>query len=474
MHQLSILDWAVLGIYLSLVLFNGIRASRKVKGLSDYSIASKSYPAIIVFATLSAAYIGGGFTIGLAEKTFSLGLFSVIALWGFSTKEILIAKYIAPRMQRFENAMSIGEIMGKLYGKGARLFTGFAGMLVCAGIAGAQFAAFGTIVGLLLDIPPIIGVLGGAVIVMFYSTLGGMRSVVANDTMHFIVLAISLPIVCFLGLHAVGGISHLMETLPPESLTLDTTKLSWFALSMLFLSFFFGETLVPPYVQRLLIGRTLEQTAKGTLWSGLMSIPFFLMVGVIGLVALALSPDLQPTIALPYVIKTVMPIGLKGLAIAGMLAVVMSSADAFLNSAAVLGVHDVLRSLRKKSLTSKQELLYTRLATLIIGGIGLLFALISASALDILLIAYNFWTPFIIVPLVAGILGFYATARTFWISSTIGIGTVIIISALLDTSPHFDATIAGIAANLAAFILCSLWTKNTVVPPLETIPVKAE
>lgn len=85
------IDYIILFLYLAAILGNGLRMSRKVRSLADYATGGKSYTAAAVFATLSAAFIGGGFTIGLAEKVFSLGLIYVIVLWGFSCKEVLIA-----------------------------------------------------------------------------------------------------------------------------------------------------------------------------------------------------------------------------------------------------------------------------------------------------------------------------------------------------------------------------------------------
>ena len=75
----------------------------------------------------------------------------------------------------------------------------------------------------------------------------------------------------------------------------------------------FGETLVPPYVQRLCIGKTAAEAARGTLLSGLFSIPFFAVTGLIGLVALAIDPALDSNLAMPHVVVTVMPPVLKGL-----------------------------------------------------------------------------------------------------------------------------------------------------------------
>lgn len=446
-----IFDYLIVILYFCAVLGNGLYMSRKVHSLSDYAAGGKSYTAFAIFATLSSSFIGGGFTIGLAEKVFSLGLIYVIALWGFSFKEILIAHYIAPRMTQFREALSVGEMMGMLYGQKVRVFTGIASVLVCAGIAGAQFAGLGYILNVLLGMPQWIGALLGAALVITYSSLGGMKAVVANDILHFSVLIMALPLVLLFGLVEIGGVSQL-----PDFSNWNPTALPLLTLFGIFLNFFFGETLVPPYVQRLLIGKTTKETAKGTLWSGLLSFPFFLMIGFIGIIALQKNPDLNPNFALPYVINTFLPVGIKGLVIAGMVAVVMSSADSFLNAAGISATHDVLKPLRGKDFLHKEELVASRLTTLIVGVCGVGFALSTESVIDILLETYNFWTPFILVPLVGGILGFTASARVFWIASFVGMASVLLARTyageILGTG-HFDAAIIGITMNFLTFSL---------------------
>lgn len=455
------LDYAIIIGYFLLILCVGIFVSRKVKNFDDYSTGNRNYTAPIIFATLSASFIGGGFTNGLAEKVFTMGLVYVVALWGFSLKEILVATLIAPRMTPFKQARSVGDIMGQLYGQYAKIFTGVAATAVAAGIAGAQFAAFGYVLNVLLGIPPVLGVLIGTIIVVTYSTLGGLKSVVTNDVIHFVVLIIALPIVFILGLKQVGGFSHIMQSVPAEHMSF-LGGISWIALIGLFLNFFFGETLVPPYVQRLLIGRDFKETAKGTLWSGLLSIPFFVLVGIIGLIALTLKPDLNPNLALPYVINTVMPVGLKGLAIAGMMAVVMSSADSFLNSAAISATHDVIKPIlakRQVILKNHMELKLSRIVTLLTGILGAIFAISTKSALDILLLAYNFWTPFILVPLIAGIWEIKISNKGFWMSVLAGIvGTMLWLIGVGETV--LNGAIIGIAINFVTFITFYLIEKR--------------
>jgi len=466
MESFSVIDIVILWAYLLVILGVGIRASRSVSNLQDYSVGGRSYSAFFVFATLSASFIGGGFTMGLAEKVFTLGFAYVVALWGFSFKEILTALFIVPRMEPFKKAMSVGDIMGQLYGPNAKIFTGVAGALVCAGIAGAQFSAFGHMTHILLGIPISMGILLGALIVIFYSTLGGMRSVVINDTIHFCVLIVALPLVALFGLFYVGGFDSLWSKIPATHENLFTS-VPPFVLLGLFLSFFFGETLVPPYVQRLLIGKTLTATARGTLFSGIMSIGFFLIVGFIGLIALAIHPEINPNLALPTVIQTVMPVGLKGLAIIGLMAVLMSSADSFLNAAAVSATHDGLKPLRRHPLSEKQELWLTRWATFTMGAAAVFFSLRSESALDALLYAYNFWTPFILVPLVGGILGYKASPRTFWISSSAGIFGMMGWQMFVQSTGNFDTAIAGIFFNFITFAVLRSLESSKLSPQVE-------
>ncbi len=444
------LDTIVIIFYFVAVLMIGIKVGRSVKTAQDFTTGNRSYSAAIIFATLSSAFIGGGFTSGLAEKVFSVGIVYVVAMWGFSLKEIWVATVIAPRMVAFKDAVSVGDIMGRLYGPRARILTGLASALVCAGIAGAQFGAFGYILEVLMGIQPIYGVLLGAIIVILYASLGGMKAVVANDVIHFCVLIIALPLVFIFGLIHGGGMTSIIET-TPNSHWMVFDQMPILAVLGLFLNFFFGETLVPPYVQRLLIGRNFKETARGTLWSGLLSIAFFALVGGIGLIALHINPAINPNLALPYVISTVMPVGLKGLAIAGMIAVIMSSADAFLNAAAIAITQDIVIPLKQGMLSSKKELAISRLSSLLIGLAAVIFSLSIGSVLDILLYAYNFWTPFILVPLVAGILGYRGSAKCFWYGACGGIGSVIVWNLWLSEATGIDGALVGIAANFVIF-----------------------
>lgn len=440
-------------VYLILVLFIGLWAGRGIRGMKDFALAGKSFGMLVIFATLSASFIGGGFSMGNAEKVFLIGIGNIVALWGFSIKEILVARYIAPRMMRYPEAISVGDIMYQHYGKGARIFSGVFSMALCAGILGAQIGAMGYVFNLFLEIDRVWGILIGCGIVIAYATVGGMRSVVWTDIIQFIVLAIGIPLTVYYGLQAVGGWQAMTESLPAGHLSLPTEPLAIIALLSLFLVFMLGETLVPPYLQRLLIGKDQASVVRGTLLSGLFSIPFFAITGLIGLIALALQPQLDANLAMPYVIQQAVPPILQGIVAAAIVSIIMSSADSFLNSASIAFSNDIVAPLRKTKLSSVAELKVARWVTLLVGTLSVIFALSIDSVIDILIVAYNFWAPTVLVPLIMAIMGGYVSKKRFVGGAIAGISVTILWNSVMQSPFGIDGLVLGTFANWLAFVL---------------------
>jgi SSS family solute:Na+ symporter len=445
------LDYAIIIFYLSAVLLLGLWSGKGMKSLQDFAVSHRSYTSMVIFATLSASFIGGGFSIGNAEKVFRLGIVNIVALWGFSLKEILVAKFIAPRMGNFPDVISTGDIMERGYGKAAKVVTGFLSVLFCAGIVGAQVRAMGLIFNVFLGIEPIWGILIGCGIVIAYSTVGGMRAVVLTDVIQFCVLAVGLPAALVFGMVKLGGFSAIRAAAPAGHFSIPGEAMTIGAFLSLFLTFLLGETLVPPYVQRLFIGKDATHTARGTMLSGIFSIPFFAITGAIGLVALALDPKLNPNLAMPYVIRTVLPAGVRGIVIAGVISIVMSSADSFLNGAATGCSNDLVKPLRKNPLSKRKELLLAKLTNCFVGVLAVIFAIKISSVLDILIYAYNFWAPVVLVPLAAVLLGIRVTKAGFLAGAVAGAAGVLIWSIVLRAPMGVNGLVIGVFCNLIAF-----------------------
>ncbi|MDP2644409.1 MAG: hypothetical protein Q8P24_05685, partial [Desulfobacterales bacterium] len=211
---------------------------------------------------------------------------------------------------------------------------------------------------------------------------------------------------------------------------------------------------VPPYVQRLFISKDTRAIKNGTLWSGLFSIPFFFMTGAIGLVALALFPAIDANLALPYMIKNTMPVVLKGVVISGVISIVMSSADSFLNAAAVSFVRDIVDPLTKGKLN---EFLLVKAINLAVGMIAVVFAVNIRSILDILIYSYNFWSPILLIPLVAGIMGMKVGPRNFYWGMAGGIFGVAGWNLIFNSPLGIDGLIIGVLLNGLFFTVSGRW-----------------
>jgi len=450
------LDISVVLAYLACLLALGIYGS-KVKNYDQYTAGGRQYSAFVIFATLTASYVGGGFTIGLSAKTFSYGILYIIAMFGFSIKEMLIAKYLAPRMAYFQqHCATTGDIMALSYGKVGRVFTGIASVIVCGGIIGAQFAACGNILHTFFELKFAHGVILTAIVITFYVSLGGLKSVIHTNIFNLVILVVMILLMFIFGFKKIGGLEPFLS-IPPEHYFTPTGGFGYLTFIVLFLSFFFGETLVPPYTQRLLIGTSTLETKYGTFYSGIVSVFLFSIIGVIGMIAYILNNNLDPNLAFPYIVAEVLPSGIRGFGIAAMLAIIVSSADAFLNAISVAIKKDVLEPLfGEKDDTLKENLHSSRIITIITGIIATVFAISTESVLDILLYSYQFWTPFILVPLVAAIYRIQTSKRIFLISSLIGIATVILWNSFntyaTPVNGSLEGVILGILMNFISFV----------------------
>lgn len=449
-------DAIVIILYLSGVLLMGLWYSRGLKGFAEFAVADKSYSTWIIMATLSASFIGGGFSIGNAEKVFLFGILNIFALWGFSFKEMFMARFIAPRMDRYSEVLTVGDIVQIHYGEKAKIFTGAFAVVFCAGVLGAQVGAMGYIFQVFLDLPQTVGILIGCGIVIFYSTYGGLKAIVFTDVVQFLLLIVGIPLTLIIGLQYVGGWAQFAESVPPAHTAIFASRYYTIpAFIALFLSFMLGEALIPPYLQRLLIGRSPRDVQRGVMGSAILSFPFFAISGSIGLLALLIEPGLNPNLALPFVIQQVLPVGLRGLVVAGMISIVMSSADSFLHSATISFVHDVVKPLFKNTFTKKGTLTLTRGVNVLVGSLAVFFALRLESIIDILLHAYGFWAPVILIPLVSAIMGFRTRPMFFLLSGVGGFLTVLLWNFLPENLHVVDGLIPGVFVNALIFFLGS-------------------
>ncbi len=443
------LDIAIVAGYLAVLLYIGLRGGRQVKSAADFTATGGRYGTGVIFATLAASFIGGGFSSGNASESFSRGIGSTLALTGFAFAMIAIGRFLAGGVARFEGVSTVGGILETQYGRGARVLCGGFAFLSCAGVVAAQMEAMGLTFRTLLDVPPWVGVLIGFGIVLVYTAFGGMQSVIAADVVQFALLAVGMPLLLLGGLHRAGGIAAVARALPPAYWNPLNGTTAWGFLS-LFLALAVGEALAPPYTQRLLLGRTPAITARATVLSGVFAVPFFVVTGLIGLTAYALDPTGEAATAMPRMILAVLPLGLRGLVMAAMVSIILSAADSFLNGAAIGLVCDVVMPLFPNT-SPQSQLRLLRYSTLLIGGAAVVLTFLLPGIFNILLAAYSFWCPVMLVPLAAAFRGVSITRRGFYAAVWAGLGSSLFWTLLLCEPFGISGSIIGLFVNAGVF-----------------------
>ncbi|MDO4562835.1 MAG: sodium:solute symporter family protein [Clostridia bacterium] len=448
-------DWVIIALYLLCVIAVGLAVSGKVRTAKDFAVSTSTYGAFVLFATLSAAFIGGGFSMGNASKVAQYGVGNIVALFGFSVSIVIVACALVPKTVNFSTCTSTGEIMRYVYGTRAQAVTGMFSFLLCAGVLGAQASAMGYMFNVFLGIDKNSGIVIGCIAVMLCSAFGGMRAVVATDVIQFIVLAVGTPMLLYFVYDAAGGSAEIMQNLPGE-LFCVTNGYNIGGFVSLFLTFALGEALVPPYLQRLLMGKDVKTTKKATLMSAFLSVPYFTITGLVGLFALSYFSKMgnisDTNSIMQAAIKAVMPSGLRGLVVASMFAVVITTADSFLNSASVSLVTDTITPIFGERRNPAAQLFLMRVAGVFTGIMAIVTAIKIPNVLDVLTFAYGFWSPMILVPLAGAILTGRGSEKQFFASIFSGAMTALIWKIGLGNPFDIDGSIIGFFSNAAVYM----------------------
>ncbi|MBN8827243.1 MAG: sodium:solute symporter family protein [Sphingobacteriia bacterium] len=455
--QMLNVDSIIVFLYLLLTLIVGMYSGRNIKNMKEFAIGDRKFSTSALTATFTATWIGAGVTIGIHEKVYQHGIIWMFIFMG-EVAEIFIYRLFVPYMGKFKGNFSAAEILGKWYGPKARLITGLCTALYCMGLIGAQLGAVGYLFKEFFNISPELGIIIGAGIVVMYSSFGGIKAVTYTDVIQFAFFIVAIPLIANVLLGHVGGYKELITRVPSEHFKLLPEYGNSTQYLLLLIVFFAIPSWDPSFVQRILMSKDKYQMAGSFNGATLVLILFYLVCTQIALSVLVLKPDLDPNNILYYVINNYLPTGIKGLGIAGLLAVIMSTADSYLNTSSVALIHDVINPLRRESLNSKQELVTTKFTSLIMGISAILVAVSFESIVDIMLKTWVLWVPIVVVPMTAAVINIRSNSQTFVISSIVGISTAILWTALgYEDKTEIEPVIPGLVANLIVFTLLSYY-----------------
>ena len=421
------LDIAIVVGFLIVTLVVGLGHGKGIKNIKDYALGGRNFSTGALVATLVATWIGGSaFFIDLS-KTYSDGLSYIIPVYGEALSFIIMAYIFVPRMGEFLGKISIAEAMDGLYGNKVRLIVAITGTIGAMGGIAVQFKVFGSIVSYFLNFSAFEGIVISAFIVTLYSAFGGIRAVTFTDILQLFTFGFAIPILgVMIWNHAYyEGFSFANSMQDPKfNFEIVFSKENPELLSIIALMLYFAlPGMKPAIFQRISMGSNIKQVQKAFIIASGLIVFITLASQWIPFLLFNINSHLEYDQLFGYIIENYTYIGLKGLMIAGIMAMTMSTADSHINASAVLFAHDICRPL---NIGKSKELLISKIFALFLGIGGIILAVSARDLLDVVLTANSFYIPVVTIPVMLTILGFRSSTKSVLIGMTAGFTTVII------------------------------------------------
>jgi solute:Na+ symporter, SSS family len=446
--QLTSLDWTIIALYFVVIIaaatWATLRERRDGRETSaDYFLAGRNTGWFIIGASLFASNIGSEHLVGLAGTGAASGVavaqFEILAAFML----LLLGWVFAPFYLR-SGVFTMPEFLERRYSPAARWYLAGISILgyVLTKISVTIFAG-GIVFEALLGIDFWTGALIVVVATGAYTILGGLRAVLITDAIQMVVLIGGAIAVTIIGLDAVGGWDVLVATAGPGFMDMwkpaSDPNFPWTGILLgapiLGVWYWCTDQFI---VQRVLAARNLSEARRGTLFAGFLKIlPLFIFV-IPGVIAYVLQQQgrmqlATPDQALPMLVATLLPAGLRGLIVAGLLAALMSSLSSVFNSTSTLITWDVYRKLQPAA--SEQRLVWVgRVSTGVLVGFGLL------------------WIP--LMQLISGQLYQYIQSVQAYISPPIAAVFLLgLISARLNSRGAMAALLTGFVLGMGRLVL---------------------
>ncbi len=477
--QFTSIDLAIIAGYLVLMVLVGVVCSKRINSSKDYYVADHSFGPLVLMATVCATIIGGSGLMGRAGVAYSSGFKAILTAVPYLLGMFLFSGYCGriTDIGVAYDVTSIPELFDRRFGKSAKLILAAMTAFAMMGTVASQVTATATIINMLggeIGISYELGALIATAVFMIYTSTSGLFGVVYTDVLQFYMLIIFVYILIPVSsLNYVGGLSNFFANLPAE---LSTPYIDGSIAGDIVTYLVFTMAGAEMW-QRAFAAKDRKAAKKGMFLGTFVYGLTIVLVYFMGVVAhQIIGSDVLATYGstdavVPALAIHILPVGLTGLALAGLLSVIMSTADSYLLVSVQTCVHDIGKTF-KPDMDDKAEIKWSRIFSIVLPLAALFIALYIKNAYNILMFAWSFY---------AAAAGLPAFAALFWKKATkAGIlagmisGFVVCVGWKIMGQPFgLGAAVPGTIACAIALVCVSLATyqKN---PSVFLNPPKAE
>jgi solute:Na+ symporter, SSS family len=363
-------DYLLIAVYFVFVLGIGILAKRSVSSSIDFFLSGRSLPAWVTGLAFISANLGAVEIIGMSANGANFGIPTVHYFWVGAVPAMLFLGIVMMPFYYGSKVRSVPEFMNRRFGPPAHLVNALSFAVAQLLIAGINLYLLASVVEVLLGWPLWLSLLIAAAIVLTYTALGGLSAAIYNEVLQFFVIVAALVPLTLVGLYKVGGYGGLKDkiaTLPDAGDRLSSwpgtnlTGIDSPVLSVMGIVFGLGFVLSFGYwttnfveVQRAMASNSISAAQRSPIIGSFpkMFVPF--MVIFPGMVAGVLvneiansdAPDYNDSIL--YLMRDLLPNGMLGVAIAGLLASFMAGMAANISAFNTVFSYDLWQTYVKK------------------------------------------------------------------------------------------------------------------------------
>jgi SSS family solute:Na+ symporter len=386
------LDYTLLAIYFVFVLGIGFLARRSISSSLDFLLSGRSLPAWVTGLAFISANLGAIELLGMAANGAQYGMATVHYYWIGAIPAMVFLGLVMMPFYYGSKVRSVPEFLRRRFGKGAHLVNAISFADAQVLIAGVNLYALAFLLNLMLGWPIPLSVVIAAAIVLTYTALGGLSAAIYNEVLQFFVIIAALLPLTIVGLHRVGGWDGLVDKVtggpggPEELSAWPATELTGIenpVLSVIGIVFGLGFVLSFGYwttnfaeVQRALSAKSMSAARRTPIIGAYPKVLIPFVVVIPGIIAALVVPEMAalkagddssgvvPNNALPALIGELLPNGMLGIAITGLMASFMAGVAANVSSFNTVFTYDLWQDYVRKDRPDEYYLRVGRLATL--------------------------------------------------------------------------------------------------------------
>ena len=374
MHNIDI---TVLIIFTLLIFACGLSFSKSGKNMKSFFAAGGALPWWMSGLSLFMSFFSAGTFVVWGSIAYTSGWVAITIQWSMCIAGLVIGFFIAPKWQKTKS-LTVAEFITDRLGYNTQKIYTYLFLLISVFTTGAFLYPVAKIVEVSTGIPIYTSIIVLGTLILIYTAVGGLWAVIVTDVLQFVVLTAAILIVVPLSLNKVGGMSNFISKAPENFFTMVNEEYSWtfiVAFGLYNLLFISGNL---ANVQRYTsVSYPKDAKKVGWLFGGLyLFSPLIWMLPP--MIYRVLNPELTGLAdegAYLLMCKEVLPVGMLGLMLGGMVFATSSSVNTTLNISAGVFSNDIYRHFRPNS-SGDTLVKVGRISTIALGLITIVIALL--------------------------------------------------------------------------------------------------